>query len=137
MRFPLPIKPGTPSRQLASPSRLIPGAQASISGVPRKKSSATVDGRFWEWPVPEGFGEPKKRRLSEVLAEVLLPSPLVHGQRWNLARQVSADFVLIILTFVAVHHLTGLLKFAIHHDSGDLLRAEPVLTAGLGLVLLY
>jgi len=96
-----------------------------------------VDGRFWEWPVPEGFGEPKKRRLSEVLAEVLLPSPLVHGQRWNLARQVSADFVLIILTFVAVHHLTGLLEFAIHHDPGALLRAEPVLTAGPGLVLLY
>jgi exopolysaccharide biosynthesis polyprenyl glycosylphosphotransferase len=132
------IKPVTPIRQFASPSRLIPGAQASVGGIPRKKSSSgTVDGRFWEWQGPDGPGEPRKRCFSEVLAEALFPRLSIHGRRWNLARQVSADFFLIILGFAAVGHLIVLVEFAVYHDPGALLRPEPFPTAGPGLLLLY
>jgi exopolysaccharide biosynthesis polyprenyl glycosylphosphotransferase len=96
-----------------------------------------VDGRFWEWQGPDGLGEPRKPHLSEVLAEALFPRLSVHGQRWNLARQVSADFLLIILGFAAVGHLVVLLEFAIRHDPAALLRPEPFPTAGPGLLLLY
>jgi exopolysaccharide biosynthesis polyprenyl glycosylphosphotransferase len=121
-----------------SPSRLIPGAQASIGSGPRKKSSsATVDGRFWDWQGPDGLGEPRKRHVSEILAEALFPRLSVHSQRWNLARQVSADFLLIIFSFAAVGHLVELLEFAIRHDPAALLRPEPFPTAGPGLLLLY
>ncbi len=137
MHSPVTIKPVTPIRKSAFPSRLIPGAEASTGGVPRKKSSATVDGRFWGWQDHEGLGEPKKRRLSEVLAEALFPRLSVHGLRWNLTRQVSADFFLIIFGFAAVGHLIVLLEFAIHHDPAALLRPEPFPTAGPGLLLLY
>ena len=138
MRSPLTIKPVTPIRKFAPPSRLIPGVQASVDGARRKKSSsAIVDGRFWEAQDHEGLGEPRKRHLSEVLAEALVPRLSVHGQRWNLARQVSADFLLIIFGFAAVGHLIVLLEFAIHHDPAALLRPEPFPTAGPGLLLLY
>jgi exopolysaccharide biosynthesis polyprenyl glycosylphosphotransferase len=138
VRSPLTIKPVTPIRKFASPSRLIPGAQASPGGAPRKKSSsATVDGRFWGWQGQHGLGEPRKPHFSEVLAEALFPRLSVHGQRWNLARQVTADFLLIILGFAAVGHLIVLLEFAIHHDPAALLRPEPFPTAGPGLLLLY
>ena len=139
MHSPLTSKPVTPIRKFASPSRLIPGgAQASSGSVPRKKSSsATVDGRFWGWHDHDGLEEPRKRSFSEVLAEGLFPRLSVHGQRWNLARQVSADFLLIIFGFAAVGHATVLLDFAIHHDPAALLRPEPFPTAGPGLLLLY
>ena len=138
MRSPLTIKAATPIRNLASPSRLIPGAQASNFGVKRKKSSsATVDGRFWEWQGSDGLGEPRKRHLTEVLADVLFPRLSVHGQHGNLARQVAADFFLIIFGFAAVGHLIVLVEFAIHHDPAALLRPEPFPTAGPGLLLLY
>jgi exopolysaccharide biosynthesis polyprenyl glycosylphosphotransferase len=138
VRSPLKIKPATPARSFASPSRLIPGAQASPSSSPRKKSSsAIVDGRFWEWQGPDNLGELRKRRLTEVLAENLLPRLSVHGLRWNLARQVSADFLLIIIGFAAVGHLIVFLEFAIRHDPAALLRPEPFPTAGPGLLLLY
>jgi len=138
VRSPLTIKAATPIRNLASPSRLIPGAQASNFGVKRKKSSsATVDGRFWEWQGSDGLGEPRKRHLTEVLADVLFPRLSVHGQHGNLARQVAADFFLIIFGFAAVGHLIVLVEFAIHHDPAALLRPEPFPTAGPGLLLLY
>jgi exopolysaccharide biosynthesis polyprenyl glycosylphosphotransferase len=138
VRSPLKIKPATPARSFASPSRLIPGAQASTSSSPRKKSSsAIVDGRFWEWQGPDNLGEPRKRSFTEVLAETLLPRLSVHGLRWNLAREVSADFLLIIVGFAAVGHLIVLLEFAIRHDPAALLRPEPFPTAGPGLLLLY
>ena len=138
MRSPLTIKAATPIRNLASPSRLIPGAQASNFGVKRKKSSsATVDGRFWEWQGSDGLGEPRKRHLTEVLADVLFPRLSVHSQHGNLARQVAADFFLIIFGFAAVGHLIVLVEFAIHHDPAALLRPEPFPTAGPGLLLLY
>ena len=138
MRSPATNKPVTPIRQFASPSRLIPGAQASIGGIPRKKSSSvTVDGRFWGWQDPDGLGDARKRRFSEVFAEGLFPRLSVHGRRWNLARQVSADFLLIIIGFAAVGHLIVLLEFAIHHDPAALLRPEPFPTAGPGLLILY
>ena len=130
--------PSSPNRKFGSPSRLIPGAQASLGGVPRKKAaSVTVDGRFWEWQVPDALGESRKRRLSEVLAEALLPRLSVHGQHWDLIRQVSADFLLIIVGFAAVGHLIVLLEFAIRHDPAALLRPEPFPTAGPGLLLIY
>ena len=130
--------PSSPNRKFGSPSRLIPGAQASLGGVPRKKAaSVTVDGRFWEWQVPDALGESRKRRLSEVLAEALLPRLSVHGQHWDLVRQVSADFLLIIVGFAAVGHLIVLLEFAIRHDPAALLRPEPFPTAGPGLLLIY
>jgi len=135
---PLTIKLATPARRSASPSRLIPGVQASVGGIPRKKSSSvTVDGRFWEWQGPAGLGEPRKRNFSEVLVEALLPRLSVHGPRWNLVRQVSADFFLIIFSFAAVGHLAVLLEFAIRHNPAALLRPEPFPTAGPGLLLLY
>jgi len=138
VRSPATNKPVTPIRQFASPSRLIPGAQASIGGIPRKKSSsATLDGRFWGWQNPDGLTQPRKRHFSEVFAEGLFPRLSVHGQRWNLARQVSADFLLIIIGFAAVGHLIVLLEFAIHHDPAALLRPEPFPTAGPGLLILY
>jgi exopolysaccharide biosynthesis polyprenyl glycosylphosphotransferase len=132
------IKPVTPIRQFASPSRLIPGAQASVDGIPRKKSSSgTVDGRFWEWQGHDGLGEPRKRCVSEVLAEALFPRLSIHGRRWNLARQVGADFLLIIFGFAAVGHLLALVEFAVYRDPAALLRPEPFPTAGPGLLLLY
>jgi len=138
VRSPLTIKAATPIRKLASPSRLIPGAQASNVSVKRKKSSsATVDGRFWEWQGSDGLGQPRKRHLTEVLADVLFPRLSVHGQHGNLARQVAADFFLIIFGFAAVGHLIVLVEFAIHHDPAALLRPEPFPTAGPGLLLLY
>jgi exopolysaccharide biosynthesis polyprenyl glycosylphosphotransferase len=133
----LPIKPVTPIRKLASPSRLIPGAQASSSAAQRKKSSVTVDGRFWDWQGQGGLGKPRKRNFPEVIAEALFPRLSVHGQRWNLARQVSADFFLIIFSFAAVGHLTLLLEFVVYHDPTPLLRPEPFPTARPGLLLLY
>lgn len=137
MPSPLTIRPGPATRRFASPSRLIPGAQAS-AGVPRKKSaSATLDGRFWEWQGTDTFGEPRKRRVSEVLAEALFPRLSIHGQHWHLARQVGADFLLIIFSFAAVGHLIVLLEFAIRHDPAALLRPEPFPSAGPGLLLLY
>jgi FlaA1/EpsC-like NDP-sugar epimerase len=138
VRSPATNKPVTPIRQFAPPSRLIPGAQASIVGIPRKKSSsATLDGRFWGWQNPDGLTQPRRRHFSEVFAEGLFPRLSVHGQRWNLARQVSADFLLIIIGFAAVGHLIVLLEFAIHHDPAALLRPEPFPTAGPGLLILY
>jgi exopolysaccharide biosynthesis polyprenyl glycosylphosphotransferase len=135
---PLTSKPVTPIRKFGSPSRLIPGAQASSGNVPRKKSSsATVDGRFWGWQDHDGLEEPRKRSFSDVLAEAVFPRLSVHGRRWNLARQVSADFLLIIFGFAAVGHLLVLLEFAIHHDPAALLRSEPFPIAGPGLLLLY
>jgi exopolysaccharide biosynthesis polyprenyl glycosylphosphotransferase len=135
---PLTIKPVTPIRKFGAPSRLIPGAQASSGGVPRKKSaSATVDRRFWGWQDHDGLGELRKLTFSEVFAEALFPRLSVHGRRWNLVRQVSADFLLIIFGFAAVGHLIVLLEFAIHHDPAALLRPEPFPTAGPGLLLLY
>jgi exopolysaccharide biosynthesis polyprenyl glycosylphosphotransferase len=83
------------------------------------------------------LGEPRKRNLSEVLAEALFPRLSVHGQRWNLARQVSADFLLLIVGFAAVGHLIVLLEFAIHRDPAALLRPEPFPTTGPGMLLLY
>jgi exopolysaccharide biosynthesis polyprenyl glycosylphosphotransferase len=107
-------------------------------GIPRKKtSSVTVDGRLWECQGRDGPGEPRKRSFSEVLAEGLLPRLSVHGQRWNLVRQVSADFLLIIFCFAAVGHLAVLLEFAIRHDPAALLRPEPFPSTGPGLLLLY
>jgi FlaA1/EpsC-like NDP-sugar epimerase len=121
-----------------SPSRLIPGAQPVTGNIPRKKSSSvTVDGRLWEWQGPDGLGESRKRKFSELLTEALLPRLSVHGRRWNLVRQVSADFGLIIFSFAAVGHLAVLLEFAIRHDPAALLRPEPFPTAGPGLLLLY
>jgi len=117
---------------------LIPGDQSSTGSVPRKKSSSvTVDARFWEWQDPDGLAEKRKRNLFEVLAEGLFPRLSVHGQRWNLVRQVSADFLLIIVGFAAVGHLIVLLEFAVYHDPAALLRPEPFPTAGPGLLLLY
>jgi len=66
-----------------------------------------------------------------------LPRLSVHGLRWNLARQVSADFLLIIFGFAAVGHLIVLFEFAIRHDPAALLGPEPFPTAGPGLLLLY
>jgi exopolysaccharide biosynthesis polyprenyl glycosylphosphotransferase len=138
VRSPLTIKPATPNRKFASPSRMIPGAQASTGDVLRKKcSSVTMDGRFREWQDGESLGESRKRGLPEILAEALLPRLSVHGQHWDLIRQVSADFLLIILGFAAVGHLVVLLEFAIRHDPAALLRPEPFPTAGPGLLLLY
>jgi FlaA1/EpsC-like NDP-sugar epimerase len=96
-----------------------------------------VDGRFWGWQDHDGLGEPRKHTFSEVFAEALFPRLSVHGHRWNLVRQVSADFLLIIFGFAAVGHLIVLLEFAIHHDPAALLRPEPFPTAGPGLLLLY
>jgi exopolysaccharide biosynthesis polyprenyl glycosylphosphotransferase len=133
-----PIRPVTPTRKFAFPSRLIPGDQSSTGSVPRKKSSSvTVDARFWEWQDPDGLAEKRKRNLFEVLAKGLFPRLSVHGQRSNLVRQVSADFLLIIVGFAAVGHLIELLEFAVHHDPAALLRPEPFPTAGPGLLLLY
>lgn len=138
MSSPEPIRPVTPIRKFAFPSRLIPGDQSSTGSVPRKKSSSvTVDARFWEWQDPDGLAEKRKRNLFEVLAEGLFPRLSVHGQRWNLVRQVSADFLLIIVGFAAVGHLIVLLEFAVYHDPAALLRPEPFPTAGPGLLLLY
>ena len=138
MRSPLSIKPVTSIRKFASPSRLIPGAQASVSSVSRKKSSsATVDGRFWEWQGPGGLGEPRKRRISEVLAKAFFPTFSTYGRHGNLARQVGADFFLIIFSFAAIGHLIPLLEFAIRYDPAALLRPESFPTAGPGLLLLY
>ena len=96
-----------------------------------------MDGRFWDWQGPDGLGAPRKRRVFEVLAEALFPRLSVHGQGWNLARQVSADFFLIIFSFAAVGHLIVLLEFAVFHDPAALLGPEPFPTAGPGLLLLY
>jgi exopolysaccharide biosynthesis polyprenyl glycosylphosphotransferase len=138
VRSPLKIEPVTPIRKFVSPSRLIPGAHASTGGAPRKKSSsATVDGRFWGWQGRDSVGQARKRHLSEVVAEALFPRLSVHGRRWNLTRQVSADFFLIIFGFAAVGHLIELLEFAVRHDPATLLRPEPFPTAGPGLLLLY
>jgi hypothetical protein len=137
VRSPLTIKPVTPIRKFASPSRLIPGAQAVAGEVSRKKSSVTVDGRFWDWQGQDAPGEPRKRHLSEIIAEAVFPRLSVHGQRWNLVRQVSADFFLIIFGFAAVGHLILLLEFAIYRDPASLLRPEPFPTAGPGLLLVY
>ena len=136
MRSPLTIRPVTPIRKFASPSRLIPGGQAA-GEASRKKSSVTVDGRFWDWQGQGGLGEARKRRLSEIVAEAFFPRLSVHGQRWNLVRQVSADFFLIIFGFAAVGHLILLLEFAIYRDPASLLRPEPFPTAGPGLLLVY
>ena len=136
MRSPLTIKPVTPIRKFASPSRLIPGGQAA-GEASRKKSSVTVDGRFWDWQGQGGLGEARKRRLSEIVAEAFFPRLSVHGQRWNLVRQVSADFFLIIFGFAAVGHLMLLLEFAIYRNPASLLRPEPFPTAGPGLLLVY
>jgi exopolysaccharide biosynthesis polyprenyl glycosylphosphotransferase len=106
--------------------------------IPRKKSSSViVDGRFWGWRDPDGLGEPRKRNFSEALAEALFPRLSVHGQRWSLARQVTADFFLMIFSFAAVGHLVVLMEFAIRRDPATLLRPEPFPTAGPGLLLLY
>jgi exopolysaccharide biosynthesis polyprenyl glycosylphosphotransferase len=137
VRSPLTIRPVTPIRKFASPSRLIPGAQAAAGEVSRKKSSVTVDGRFWDWQGQDALGEPRKRHLSEIIAEAFFPRLSVHGQRWNLARQVSADFFLIIFGFAAVGHLILLLEFVIYRDPASLLRPEPFPTAGPGLLLVY
>jgi len=126
----------TPIRKFASPSRLIPGGQAA-GEASRKKSSVTVDGRFWDWQGQGGLGEARKRRLSEIVAEAFFPRLSVHGQRWNLVRQVSADFFLIIFGFAAVGHLMLLLEFAIYRNPASLLRPEPFPTAGPGLLLVY
>jgi exopolysaccharide biosynthesis polyprenyl glycosylphosphotransferase len=96
-----------------------------------------VDGRFWEWQSANSLGEARKPHLSEVLAEALFPRLSVHSNRWNLTRQASADFLLIIFGFAAVGHLIVLLEFAIHHDPAALLRPGPFPTAGPGLLLLY
>ena len=138
MRSPVTIRPVTPIRKFAFPSRLIPGAQRSIDGATRRKSSsATLDGRFWGWQGQNDLGEARKPHFFLVLAEALFPRLSVHGQRWNLAWQVAADFFLIIFGFAAIGHLAVLLEFALRHDPAVLLRPETFPTAGPGLLLLY
>lgn len=138
MRLPLTTKPENPKRRLALPSRLIPGAQASVGNTPRKKSSsATVDGRFWDWQKSEGLEERGKRSRTELLAEALFPALWPHGRSWSLARQASADFFLIVFSFAAVGHVSLMLQFAIRHDPATLLRPGAFPTAGPGVLLLY
>ena len=138
MRLPPTTKPENPKRRFALPSRLIPGAQVSAGNAPRKKSSsATVDGRFWEWQKSEGLEKLRKRPRIELLAEALFPSLWPHGQRWSVARQASADFFLIIFSFAAVGHVSLMLQFTIRHDPATLLRPGAFPTAGPGVLLLY
>jgi len=123
VRLPPTTKPENPKRRFALPSRLIPGAQASAGNAPRKKSSsATVDGRFWDWQKSEGLKELRKRPRTELLAEALFPTLWPHGQRGSVTRQASADFFLIIFSFAAVGHVSVMLQFAIRHDPATLLR---------------
>lgn len=120
------------------PSRLIPGGQAPVGNVPRKKSSsARVDGRFWNWQKTEGVEEKKKRPRTEIVTEALFPVFWLHGHRWNLVRRVGADFFLIIFSFAAVGHLSLVLQFAIRRDAATLLRPGTFPTSGPGVLLLY
>ena len=96
-----------------------------------------MDGRFWGWQGQNDLGEARKPHFFLVLAEALFPRLSVHGQRWNLAWQVAADFFLIIFGFAAIGHLVVLLEFALRHDPAVLLRPETFPTAGPGLLLLY
>ncbi len=50
---------------------------------------------------------------------------------------MAADFLFIVLDFVAVRYLGVLLQFAIRRDFGALLLPSPFPTAGLGFLLLY
>ena len=132
------IKPENPAPRFLLPSRLIPGAQTAASNSTRRKSSsATVDGRFWDWQNSEGLGELRKRPRTARLAETLFPALWRHGQCWSVARQVSADFFLIIFSFAAVGHVSVMLQFAIRHDRATLLRPNAFPTAGPGVLLLY
>lgn len=138
MRPLLTSKPASPARHFVQPSRLIPGAQASVGNAPRRKSSAAiVGGRYWDWQDSEGLGQLQKRPRTELLAEALFPALCLQGQRWSVARQASADFVLIIFSFAAVGHLSVMLQFAIRHDPAMLLRPGAFPTSGPGVLLLY
>ena len=128
-------KPTNPPRLFASPSRLIPGAQASVGSIPRKKpSSVTIDGRFWGLQDPERSAQAKPPNVFSLLAEILLPGRVSQIRHRRLARQVSADFASVILGFAIAGQLTVLLRFAIRRDPSALLR--PVLSPASGLVLL-
>jgi exopolysaccharide biosynthesis polyprenyl glycosylphosphotransferase len=138
VRLPPTTKPENRKRRFALPSRLIPGVQASVGNAPKKKySSATVDGRFWDWQKSEGLEEVRKRSRTELLAEALFPALWPHGQRFSVARQASVDFFLIIFSFAAVGHVNVMLQFAIRHDPATLLRPGIFPTAGPGVLLLY
>jgi exopolysaccharide biosynthesis polyprenyl glycosylphosphotransferase len=105
-----------------SPSRLIPGARASVAGVPRKKSaSATVDGRYWAGQDEPSLRNSKKPKLSG-LADVVLPNLLVDNQRQNLTRRVGTDFVLIVFSFALAGNLTALMQFTLGHGHTALLQ---------------
>lgn len=137
MRSPQTIKSGNTAPRFTLPSRLIPGGQASLGNIPRKKTSATVDGRFWGWQNSDGGGEKRKRPRAEIVTEILFPVLWQQGRRWHLVRQISADFFLIIFSFAAVGHLSLMLQFAIRRDAATLLSPGAFPTSGPGVLLLY
>jgi exopolysaccharide biosynthesis polyprenyl glycosylphosphotransferase len=83
--------------------------------MPRKKpQSVSVDGRYWVG------GEAERAPAVQpdtwgMLAEAVLPSPSVTGQRARLAAEVLADYTCLLVNFVAVSQLRLALDFAIHH----------------------
>jgi exopolysaccharide biosynthesis polyprenyl glycosylphosphotransferase len=96
-----------------------------------------VNGQFWEWQGPDGFGEPSKPHFSEVLAEALLPTPGMRPPAGNLAWQVGADFLLIVFSFAAAGHLAAVLQFALRRDLAAFLRVQPFPISALGWLLVY
>src|SRR5690242_18647804 len=112
-----------PSPSIAPPARLIPGARSEVIGGTRKKAaSVRVDGRFWEWREPENVVVATKTSFLRAAARSVLPSPSVYGPHWNLVRQVIADFLFILGTFIAVDRMTAPLQFVLRGEPVTLLR---------------
>jgi len=138
MSSPVTIKNSTSKRRFASPSRLIPGAQVSIDGIPRKKpTSVAWDGRYWEWQDPCQSQALPKRTLLQSVPGAVLPRPSVRGHRWKLAGQVLADILFVVAGFAAIGPLCRLAEFVVHGDVAALIHPLPFPTPALGLVLLY
>jgi len=89
------------------PSRLIPGASPRLGGVTRRKvSPTTLNRHISAWgPVREARPLPRTS-LWQTLSQNVLPTPATANQRLNLAMQVLADFLLLIVGFA----LTGCFK---------------------------
>lgn len=96
--------------------------------------SVSVDGRHWVAEEAEQASATQPDTW-EMLAETVLPRPSVAGERSRLAAEVMADFICLLVNFVAVSQLRLVLDFTIHR-APSLFPSTVLPGSVLGMLLL-
>jgi exopolysaccharide biosynthesis polyprenyl glycosylphosphotransferase len=117
------------------PSRLIPGMGPGVAAVRRKKvSSATLNRQIVAWDSLGEVRAPQAAGLGRMISQALLPTPGTLSQRFSLATQVLADFLLIAFGLTFISGLEALLNALTKHTSFGL---APLASSSIGWLLLY